>query len=49
MSTYRTTSSPGLLEGGPLELTEIELPELELTELELLADLDPGMIAWRKP
>ena len=54
MSSSRTTSTlaslePGPLELGQLELSDIELGEIDLTEFDLLADLDPGMIAWDKP
>jgi hypothetical protein len=53
MSSSRTTSTLASLEPGPLEpgrlgFGEIELGEIDLTEFDLLADLDPGMIAWGK-
>jgi hypothetical protein len=54
MSSSRTTSTLASLEQVPLELnslefSEIELGEIDLTEFDLLADLDPGMIAWGAP
>ena len=37
-----------LEEGADMTISSIaaELPPLDLTELDLVADLDPGMLAW---